>query len=241
MDFRFSDFLYFTRRFINFDLFINRCTSLRNIRDNEEKDSAFRGMCQMITVNPGGVVPDFIFFCDAVASWATPRADLKYMFQKVSHSRTINFFLFLAHSFIFSIFSFPPTDNDFSLVSNFESCSFFRQILHGFKNQVGPENWEQFADQFPSQLGERLHTMYGVWTAPPTYCKYFLTLEPSLESSKVPAVNFFWKFHKNFNSAPKLNIFLWHKSIFHYSILRRNRWSVEFVASKKFSTNLTSL
>lgn len=32
------------------------CTSLRNIRDNEEKDSAFRGICMMIGVNPGGVV-----------------------------------------------------------------------------------------------------------------------------------------------------------------------------------------
>ena len=60
-----------------------RCTSLRNIRDNEEKDSAFRGMCQMITVNPAGVVPDFIFFCDAVASWMNPKEDLKEMFNKV--------------------------------------------------------------------------------------------------------------------------------------------------------------
>lgn len=60
-----------------------RCTSLRNIRDNEEKDSAFRGMCQMITVNPAGVVPDFIFFCDAVASWLNPKEDLKEMFNKV--------------------------------------------------------------------------------------------------------------------------------------------------------------
>jgi transportin-1 len=56
---------------------------LRNIRDNDEKDSAFRGMCQMITVNPGGVVPDFIFFCDAVASWMNPKDDLKEMFTKV--------------------------------------------------------------------------------------------------------------------------------------------------------------
>ncbi|XP_015118772.2 transportin-1 [Diachasma alloeum] len=93
------------------------CISLRNIRDNEEKDSAFRGMCQMITVNPAGVVPDFVFFCDAVASWVTPREDLKDMFQK---------------------------------------------ILHGFKNQVGAENWKRFSDQFPPQLGERLHNMYGV-------------------------------------------------------------------------------
>ena len=53
-----------------------RCTSLRNIRDNDEKDSAFRGMCQMISVNPSGVVPDFIFFCDAVASWLNPQVKL---------------------------------------------------------------------------------------------------------------------------------------------------------------------
>ena len=65
-----------------------RCTSLRNIRDNEEKDSAFRGVCNMISVNPGGVVQDFIFFCDAVASWACPKEDLKEMFYKVTKSLT---------------------------------------------------------------------------------------------------------------------------------------------------------
>ncbi|KAJ7323739.1 Transportin-1 [Desmophyllum pertusum] len=59
------------------------CTSLRNIRDNEEKDSAFRGICNMIGLNPGGVVQDFIFFCDAVASWVNPGPDLKDMFLKV--------------------------------------------------------------------------------------------------------------------------------------------------------------
>eukprot|EP00058_Branchiostoma_floridae_P025542 XP_002611032.1 hypothetical protein BRAFLDRAFT_128305 [Branchiostoma floridae] len=59
------------------------CTSLRNIRDNEEKDSAFRGICSMIHVNPGGVVQDFIFFCDAVASWVNPKEDLKEMFFRI--------------------------------------------------------------------------------------------------------------------------------------------------------------
>ncbi|CAB1445740.1 unnamed protein product [Pleuronectes platessa] len=61
------------------------CTSLRNIRDNEEKDSAFRGICTMISVNPGGVVQDFIFFCDAVASWVNPKEDLRDMFYKILH------------------------------------------------------------------------------------------------------------------------------------------------------------
>uniref|UniRef100_A0AAY4APB4 Transportin-1 n=1 Tax=Denticeps clupeoides TaxID=299321 RepID=A0AAY4APB4_9TELE len=93
------------------------CTSLRNIRDNEEKDSAFRGICTMITVNPGGVVQDFIFFCDAVASWVNPKDDLRDMFYK---------------------------------------------ILHGFKNQVGEENWRRFSDQFPLPLKERLAAFYGV-------------------------------------------------------------------------------
>jgi hypothetical protein len=60
-----------------------RCSSLRNIRDNEEKDSAFRGICGMIGVNPGGVVQEFIFFCDAVASWNNPKQDLKQMFHEV--------------------------------------------------------------------------------------------------------------------------------------------------------------
>uniref|UniRef100_A0A671KSA7 Transportin 2 n=1 Tax=Sinocyclocheilus anshuiensis TaxID=1608454 RepID=A0A671KSA7_9TELE len=93
------------------------CTSLRNIRDNEEKDSAFRGICVMIGVNPGGVVQDFIFFCDAVASWVNPKDDLRDMFYK---------------------------------------------ILHGFKDQVGEENWQQFSEQFPPILKERLSACYGV-------------------------------------------------------------------------------
>uniref|UniRef100_U5EWX2 Putative nuclear transport receptor karyopherin-beta2/transportin importin beta superfamily n=1 Tax=Corethrella appendiculata TaxID=1370023 RepID=U5EWX2_9DIPT len=93
------------------------CSSLRNIRDNEEKDSAFRGMCQMITVNPAGVVPDFIFFCDAAASWMNPKSDLHEMLQK---------------------------------------------ILHGFKTQVGEENWKRFVEQFPPQLSERLQTLYNI-------------------------------------------------------------------------------
>ena len=59
------------------------CTSLRNVRDNEEKDSAFRGMCAMISLNPQGVAQDFVFFCDAVASWTEPKDDLKEGFFKV--------------------------------------------------------------------------------------------------------------------------------------------------------------
>lgn len=82
-------FNYILNKFVFFFLGTKRCTSLRHIRDNDEKDSAFRGMCNMITVNPVGVVPDFIFFCDAIASWANPPSDLHQMIQKVS--LTFNF------------------------------------------------------------------------------------------------------------------------------------------------------
>lgn len=93
------------------------CTSLRSIRDNEEKDSAFRGLCLLISINPNGVLNDFIFFCDAIASWNNPKQDLKEMFYR---------------------------------------------ILHGFKTQVGEENWKQFIDQIPALLKHRLNANYGV-------------------------------------------------------------------------------
>ena len=110
-----------------------RCTSLRNIRDNDEKDSAFRGMCQMISVNPSGVVPDFIFFCDAVASWLNPQVRLDFLI-------------------------FPLTED--CLQADLKEM--FYKILHGFKNQVGEEAWSKFSEQFPLPLKERLATNYGV-------------------------------------------------------------------------------
>ena len=36
------------------------------------------------------------------------------------------------------------------------------QILHGFRNQVGEDNWQRFSDEFPAPLKERLSTLYGV-------------------------------------------------------------------------------
>ena len=74
-------------------------------------------MCMMIGANPSGIVFDFIFFCDAIASWNSPKEDLKMMFYK---------------------------------------------ILHGFKDQVGEEQWKEFADQFPSALRQRLSDTYSV-------------------------------------------------------------------------------
>uniref|UniRef100_A0A0N4U2Z0 Transportin-1 n=1 Tax=Dracunculus medinensis TaxID=318479 RepID=A0A0N4U2Z0_DRAME len=59
------------------------CLALRNVRDNPEKESAFRGLCYMVNVNPAGVIEDFIFFCDAIASWNNPSSELKNMFEEI--------------------------------------------------------------------------------------------------------------------------------------------------------------
>ncbi|KNC79102.1 transportin-1 [Sphaeroforma arctica JP610] len=59
------------------------CQSMRNIHDNGEKDSAFRGVCHMIMLNPEGVDRTFLWFCDAVASWQNVEPDLDDMFKTI--------------------------------------------------------------------------------------------------------------------------------------------------------------
>jgi transportin-1 len=88
----------------------------------------------MISVNPAGVVQDFIFFCDAVASWVSPKEDLKEMFYKVCPILLQSAFTLL----------------------------FFFQILQSFKDRVGDENWKRFSEQFPVPLRERLQVVYGL-------------------------------------------------------------------------------
>ncbi|XP_016955471.1 transportin-1 isoform X2 [Drosophila biarmipes] len=61
------------------------CTTLRWVKDNQEKYSAFLGMCHMITVDIAVAVPEFIFFCDAAASWIDPPQDLRLAIQRVIH------------------------------------------------------------------------------------------------------------------------------------------------------------
>jgi len=61
-----------------------RCKSIKDIGDCEEKDSAFRGMCKMITASQSGIIhDDFVFLCDALASWDNPGSDIKEQFVKV--------------------------------------------------------------------------------------------------------------------------------------------------------------
>lgn len=59
------------------------CLAMRNVSDCEEKELGFRGLCQMILHNPNALQNDFIYFCDAVASWNEVKSDLKQIIQSI--------------------------------------------------------------------------------------------------------------------------------------------------------------
>lgn len=60
--------------------------SLAPIRDNEEKSSAFSGLCEMIKVNPQGAIEQFPAFCAAVAGYQNVPPSLHESFSNVSSS-----------------------------------------------------------------------------------------------------------------------------------------------------------
>ncbi|KAG0595592.1 hypothetical protein M758_UG179600 [Ceratodon purpureus] len=45
------------------------CRALCTIRDDFEKEDAFRGLCAMVRLNPGGAVNAFVPMCEAIGSW----------------------------------------------------------------------------------------------------------------------------------------------------------------------------
>ena len=58
--------------------------SLKDVRDNEEKDSAFRGFCTMIGINPSGLTAELTNFVIAVAKYSEPSHELAELFGTVS-------------------------------------------------------------------------------------------------------------------------------------------------------------
>ncbi|KAJ7447221.1 armadillo-type protein [Mycena latifolia] len=56
------------------------CQALYEIRDNEEKDSAFRGFCTLVQANPSGIAKPVVS-CNAIVRWNQPSPELNEMFQ----------------------------------------------------------------------------------------------------------------------------------------------------------------
>ena len=85
--FAFVDKREFSLRFCGLDLkgsAVCRCETLRDIRDNLEKESAFRGLVKMVEVKPTGVAQHFAYFCDAIVRWKRISPELNEMFRNVS-------------------------------------------------------------------------------------------------------------------------------------------------------------
>ncbi|GBE80766.1 Importin subunit beta-2 [Sparassis crispa] len=59
------------------------CQALYEIRDNEEKDSAFRGLCTLVQSNPAGITKSLLWFCNAIVRWNNPSPELNVMFQQL--------------------------------------------------------------------------------------------------------------------------------------------------------------
>jgi transportin-1 len=110
------------------------CQALYEIRDNEEKDSAFRGLCTLVQVNPMGIAKvrrkrsyasvvinetnsqSLMWFCNAIVRWNQPSEELNSMFQA---------------------------------------------LLTGFKTH-DPQGWAAQVQTFPPVIQERLAQRYGV-------------------------------------------------------------------------------
>ncbi|OLL22468.1 Importin subunit beta-2 [Neolecta irregularis DAH-3] len=57
--------------------------TLQAVRDDEEKDSAFRGICTVIGQNPGGLSRNLHDFVMAVVTWDSPSTELNDMFKGI--------------------------------------------------------------------------------------------------------------------------------------------------------------
>ncbi|MCE0481866.1 Transportin-1 [Datura stramonium] len=51
------------------------CLALSMIRDDIEKEDAFRGLCAMVKANPSGALNSLVFMCKAIASWHEIRSE----------------------------------------------------------------------------------------------------------------------------------------------------------------------
>ncbi|SAM01459.1 hypothetical protein [Absidia glauca] len=91
--------------------------ALSPVRDNEEKASAFSGLCEMIKANPEGAIKAFQYLCTAIANYHL----------------------------------IPPPLKDS-----------FGDILSGYKNMFGEQQWQQGLSSLPVEIKNTLQERYGI-------------------------------------------------------------------------------
>jgi hypothetical protein len=62
------------------------CNSLRCVRDDGEKESAFKGLCTIINANPQAAIKHLTYIADAIASWDHPKPELAQAFAHILQS-----------------------------------------------------------------------------------------------------------------------------------------------------------
>ncbi|KAK4853529.1 hypothetical protein QYF36_010621 [Acer negundo] len=61
------------------------CTALCMIRDDVEKEDAFRGLCAIVKANPSGALNSLVYMCNAIASWHAMSENLQNEVRQVLH------------------------------------------------------------------------------------------------------------------------------------------------------------
>lgn len=65
------------------------CLALREVRDPDDREHCFMGLCLLVQANPGGVSQHFMFVCGAIASWDgeayIPSPELRNSFKQILH------------------------------------------------------------------------------------------------------------------------------------------------------------
>lgn len=126
------------------------CTALWEIKDNEEKDSAFRGFCMMVGANPAGLET-----VSGVLETSAMRAD-----ELIELCLVLQRHLQVAAP-VCSPRHHVPTGMFY--VTSIHPLGFadHRQILQSYKTGLG-EGWEPTVSSFPPVIRQRLRDRYDV-------------------------------------------------------------------------------
>mgnify|MGYP001594660372 CR=1 FL=1 len=130
-----------------------RCTALAEIKDNEEKDSAFRGICAAIQLNPNGVSTVSDLWPGANEDRADERAVLWLLPQ--CH-RTLATTFRTAQRHVPDRTSLLPPSRRAQVLNRRV------QILVAFKGMTDPSAWEAQLSQLPAPIATRLRERYGI-------------------------------------------------------------------------------
>jgi transportin-1 len=132
------------------DLFMRHwCTALAEIKDNDEKDSAFKGICMVIQANPNGVVKVLGFFRLSLVSNGPP--ELPILSQR--------------HRAVAEAFPRAQPDVPKRACRRVSAAMWLTskclQILTGFKQMLG-EQWAPLMASMPQPIQVRITERYHV-------------------------------------------------------------------------------